>query len=293
MFSTSDSPLTDLVTARFAMPSLPATSVGSATGPDGATDTRTIERMLEHRTCRRFTDQLVDDELLDLLLATTFSTPSKSDLQQCSVIVVDDEKSRQAIADLIPSMPWVIESARFLAGWPMVSESSSPMIISTPFSMPPLMQRRTCRRSSGLRSPSGWAPVPSALSGTTLKRCRRSWNCPTMSSLSLGCVSAGQSDWSGCHLDSRRRSPFIEIATTIEMSTPWSPITTDGATMLDPRVTSGQWRKLPWSPVPNGASSPGSSDRSASASTRARGSVAPGSASSPSGVTYETGDSTA
>jgi nitroreductase/FMN reductase [NAD(P)H] len=114
MFSTSDSPLTDLVTARFAMPSPPATSVGSATGPDGATDTRTIERMLEHRTCRRFTDQLVDDELLNLLLATTFSTPSKSDLQQCSVIVVDDEKSRQAIADLIPSMPWVIESARFL-----------------------------------------------------------------------------------------------------------------------------------------------------------------------------------
>ena len=81
--------------------------------PDGA-DTRTIEVMLDHRTCRRFTDRPVDDALLDVLLAATFSTPSKSDLQQCSVIVVDDPAGRAAIEGLIPSMPWIADASRFL-----------------------------------------------------------------------------------------------------------------------------------------------------------------------------------
>jgi nitroreductase/FMN reductase [NAD(P)H] len=90
-------------------------------GPDGSgldefgdADTATIELMLDHRTCRRFSERLVGDDVLDLLLAATFSTPSKSDLQQCSVIVVDDPASRAVIAELIPAMPWVAESPRFL-----------------------------------------------------------------------------------------------------------------------------------------------------------------------------------
>lgn len=117
--------LADLVAARFAMaPPVAAPSVGPTTPPDSPTaansptavtpDTSAIERMLDHRICRRFTDHPVEDDLLDVVLATTFSTPSKSDFQQCSVIVIDDAKRRHAIADLIPSMPWVIECPRFL-----------------------------------------------------------------------------------------------------------------------------------------------------------------------------------
>ena len=70
--------------------------------------------MLDHRVCRAFADTPVDDGLLDLVLAATFSTPSKSDLQQCSVIVVDDPGRRAALAALIPSMPWIATAARFL-----------------------------------------------------------------------------------------------------------------------------------------------------------------------------------
>ena len=73
-----------------------------------------IGLMLGHRSCREYLDEPLDDELLDLLLAAALSTPSKSDLQQCSVIVVDDPARRSAIADLIPSMPWIAASARFL-----------------------------------------------------------------------------------------------------------------------------------------------------------------------------------
>ena len=95
--------------ARFA-----TDDIDAAHGSVAGLDTRTIEAMLDHRTCRRFTDRPVDDDLFDLLLAATFSTPSKSDLQQCSVIVIDDPASRSAIAELIPSMPWVADAPRFL-----------------------------------------------------------------------------------------------------------------------------------------------------------------------------------
>ena len=73
-----------------------------------------IEQMLAHRSCRRYTAEAVDDALLDVLLAAAFSAPSKSDLQQCSVIVVDDPERRRAIAELIPTMPWILECGRFL-----------------------------------------------------------------------------------------------------------------------------------------------------------------------------------
>ncbi len=74
----------------------------------------TLATMLSHRICRQYAPQPLDDDLLSLLLSAAFSTPSKSDLQQCSVIVVDDPARRAAIAQLIPTMPWIAEAARFL-----------------------------------------------------------------------------------------------------------------------------------------------------------------------------------
>jgi nitroreductase len=74
----------------------------------------TLARMLDHRVCRRFEDAAVPDELVDLVLAATFSTPSKSDLQQCSVILVEDPARRAAIGALLADMPWVATAPRFL-----------------------------------------------------------------------------------------------------------------------------------------------------------------------------------
>ncbi len=107
----------DLVARRyaFAEPDPAHTAaLAAARERSGATGPGTIEAMLGHRSCRRFTGEPVDDALLDVLLAAAFSAPSKSDLQQCSVIVVDDPERRQAIADLIPTMPWIQECGRFL-----------------------------------------------------------------------------------------------------------------------------------------------------------------------------------
>jgi nitroreductase len=106
----------ELVAERFAFDSTSRTGDSDlvASALAGGTSPETLRLMLEHRSCRQYLDQPLDDELLDLVLAAAFSTPSKSDLQQCSVIVVDDPDRRAAIAGLIPSMPWIAEAARFL-----------------------------------------------------------------------------------------------------------------------------------------------------------------------------------
>lgn len=107
--------ITSLVAARFAddEPSgEPSPSVTSAL--EGQPGEATLRAMLGHRTCRSFADEPLDDDVLDLVMAAAFSAPSKSDLQQCSVIVVDDPTRRAAIAELIPTMPWIVEASRFL-----------------------------------------------------------------------------------------------------------------------------------------------------------------------------------
>ncbi|MPY94758.1 MAG: hypothetical protein GEV08_17360 [Acidimicrobiia bacterium] len=67
--------------ARFGLP----TQVGTDQPPTGL-----LAQMLDHRTYGQFRPQPLAEDLLELLLAATFSTPSKSDLQQCSVVVVRD-----------------------------------------------------------------------------------------------------------------------------------------------------------------------------------------------------------
>ena len=111
------SPLDHLVARRYALdPSGAVPAIGEETGPAIGEEnkTETLRSMLDHRSCRSYVDEPVDDEMLDLVLAAAFSTPSKSDLQQCSVIVVDDPVRRGAVAELIPAMPWIAEAARFL-----------------------------------------------------------------------------------------------------------------------------------------------------------------------------------
>ena len=67
-----------------------------------------------HRVHRRYTDRDVTLSLMRLLCACALSAPSKSDLQQADILIVRDKANRQAIADLLPEMPWVIEAPVFL-----------------------------------------------------------------------------------------------------------------------------------------------------------------------------------
>ncbi len=90
--------LADLIAARFGL----QTEVGASRPAEGE-----LASLLAHRTHRRFTDAPVDEEWVELILAAAFSAPSKSDLQQASVVRILDPEKRRAIAALIPDMPWI------------------------------------------------------------------------------------------------------------------------------------------------------------------------------------------
>ena len=49
-----------------------------------------VEKLLAHRTHRVFADQTVPEDMLTVWLAAGFSAPSKSDLQQASIVHVCD-----------------------------------------------------------------------------------------------------------------------------------------------------------------------------------------------------------
>ena len=63
-----------------------------------------------HRSHRAFTDDAVSPALLRTLLASAFSAPAKSDLQQSCVVQVNDRRLHARIAGLIPTMPWIADA---------------------------------------------------------------------------------------------------------------------------------------------------------------------------------------
>ncbi len=61
------------------------------------------EVMLEHRSCRSFDPKPVEDSLVALVLAAAMSAPSKSDLQQTTVLWLRDTELRSLVLDLLPT----------------------------------------------------------------------------------------------------------------------------------------------------------------------------------------------
>ena len=97
--------ISDLIEHRFGTP----TTVGAQMPADGP-----LASILQRRTHRQYTGQPIEDELLEVLLACGLSASSKSDLQQASIVVVDDPDKQALIGSWIPSMPWITKAARFL-----------------------------------------------------------------------------------------------------------------------------------------------------------------------------------
>jgi len=97
--------IAELIEQRFGLPS----EAGRDTPADGE-----LAAILNHRTHRRYTDAPISDDLMQQVLAAGLSAPAKSDLQQVAIIRVEDAGIREAIAKLLPSMPWVAQAPRFL-----------------------------------------------------------------------------------------------------------------------------------------------------------------------------------
>lgn len=69
-----------------------------------------LAALLDRRVTRRYRPEPVPGPLLETILAAAASAPSKSDLQQWSVVVLRDAARIAAIADWIGSMPWIREA---------------------------------------------------------------------------------------------------------------------------------------------------------------------------------------
>jgi nitroreductase/FMN reductase [NAD(P)H] len=66
------------------------------------------------RVQRRYLPRPIEPALLRLLCACALSGPTKSDLQQADIVVVRERAKHDAIADLLPDMPWARDAGAFL-----------------------------------------------------------------------------------------------------------------------------------------------------------------------------------
>jgi nitroreductase len=73
-----------------------------------------LAQIAGHRSHRRFLPRPVAPDLLRLICACALSAPSKSDLQQCDIVIVTDMAIRAGIVATIPDMPWIMDAPAFL-----------------------------------------------------------------------------------------------------------------------------------------------------------------------------------
>ena len=74
----------------------------------------TINEILNRRSHRQYTDEPISEAVLDTLLACAQSAPTKSNLQQYSIIVVSDSAQRQRLAEHCPKTPQLLQCPVFI-----------------------------------------------------------------------------------------------------------------------------------------------------------------------------------
>ncbi len=77
------------------------------TGAGGVEPGEAWEKMARRGVVRRFTDKPVPPELVDTLCALALSSPTKSDLQQRDILIVDDPKIRARIDKMLRDQDWI------------------------------------------------------------------------------------------------------------------------------------------------------------------------------------------
>jgi len=92
--------VSDLLQARYgAVPFEPPAEIPPA-----------LAMILDRRVTRKYAATALDDTLLNTVLAAAQSSPSKSDLQQYSIIVIRDRAVTEKIAGWIGTMPWIADA---------------------------------------------------------------------------------------------------------------------------------------------------------------------------------------
>ena len=93
--------LHDLLQSRF----------GDAPAPGAALETNAMLRNMAARgSCRSFTDQPVAPDVLQTLCAIAMAAPTKSDLQQRDIVLLQDQHRRARLAELVSGQAWVADA---------------------------------------------------------------------------------------------------------------------------------------------------------------------------------------
>ncbi|HJO74170.1 MAG TPA: nitroreductase family protein [Rhodospirillales bacterium] len=74
----------------------------------------TLAYLAGRRSHRKFLDRPVDAALIETLAAAALSAPTKSDLQQRDIVIVEDPSLKKNIGDLFPEDPWIGKAPAFL-----------------------------------------------------------------------------------------------------------------------------------------------------------------------------------
>lgn len=72
------------------------------------------QKMASRGVVRRFTDEPVPADLVDTLCALALSSPTKSDLQQRDILIVEDAAKRARIDQLLADQDWIPTAPVFL-----------------------------------------------------------------------------------------------------------------------------------------------------------------------------------
>ena len=87
--------IADMITDRFGIQS----EIGSEIEADGV-----LEVILGRRSIRKYADTPIPDGYLEIILACAQSAPAKSDLQQYSILVLDDPDTKASVSSLGPEL---------------------------------------------------------------------------------------------------------------------------------------------------------------------------------------------
>lgn len=87
---------------------------GSSVGAADIESNGTVSTLLTRGSCREFTSEPVSDDVMTTLLGAALSAPSKSDLQQLSVIRLTDAELRAAVIGLTPPNAWALSAPELL-----------------------------------------------------------------------------------------------------------------------------------------------------------------------------------
>lgn len=73
-----------------------------------------LQGLASRGVCRRFRDEAVPDALIETLAALALSAPTKSDLQQRDILIIDDPAIRARIDTLLADQDWIPKAPHFI-----------------------------------------------------------------------------------------------------------------------------------------------------------------------------------